>query len=141
MTATKTPPHGTATRYRNGCRCTRCRKAVREYNRSLAEGPSGQAFRADLSDPRHGTPHGYSNLLCRCDRCRAAWRESCRPRQIAYRRRIGHRPWSEYVETIRKPHGTRGKYVRGCRCEKCTRAAAEYQADYRKRRKKEQKAA
>lgn len=30
------------------------------------------AFAADPTDPRHGTPNGYTNLRCRCDRCKKA---------------------------------------------------------------------
>lgn len=31
-------------------------------------------FQQDLSDPRHGTQNGYTNLVCRCPRCVEAWR-------------------------------------------------------------------
>lgn len=34
---------------------------------------AAERFRADLTDPRHGTNNGYTNLRCHCDRCRAAW--------------------------------------------------------------------
>lgn len=29
-------------------------------------------FRADLTDPRHGTANGYQNLRCKCDACTEA---------------------------------------------------------------------
>lgn len=34
-------------------------------------------------------------------------------------------------------HGRTGTYVRGCRCEECTKAAREYQREYKNRKKEE----
>jgi hypothetical protein len=28
-----------------------------------------------MTDPRHGTANGYTNLKCRCERCTVAWRD------------------------------------------------------------------
>lgn len=36
--------------------------------------PTAIAFRADMTDPRHGTTNGYCNLACRCAQCAEAWR-------------------------------------------------------------------
>jgi hypothetical protein len=40
--------------------------------------PGAVTFRANLSDPRHGTVNGYTNLVCRCVDCTAAWRDAHR---------------------------------------------------------------
>lgn len=42
-----------------------------------------------LDDPRHGTPHAYTNLVCRCDPCRAAWAAYVRQRRAHYAGRRG----------------------------------------------------
>lgn len=62
--------HGAVSRYQHGkCRCLACRRAMREYQQSRAQGlPAG--------DPRHGTTNGYRNLGCRCEDCTAANREA-----------------------------------------------------------------
>jgi hypothetical protein len=70
-------PHGTTTRYYTyKCRCTRCRKAAREYMQTL---------RARLRNPEtvarkipHGTVNGYENYGCRCERCTKAKMKSKR---------------------------------------------------------------
>jgi len=54
-------PHGTRSRYNAGCRCEKCRKALRRYMRSLQGKPP----------PNHGNS-GYVNYGCRCDVCKAA---------------------------------------------------------------------
>ncbi len=33
----------------------------------------GGRFRADPTDPRHGSANGYRNLRCRCEACTGAW--------------------------------------------------------------------
>ncbi len=46
--------------------------------------------------------------------------------KTAWRRRRGVRPMAEYLALVTGPHGTRGKYVHGCRCPECTRAERDY---------------
>jgi hypothetical protein len=56
-------PHGTRTRYFfYGCRCKRCRKAGREYQRDLRD-------RLKTQPIPHGTVNGYQNYGCRCEDC------------------------------------------------------------------------
>jgi hypothetical protein len=55
------------------------------------------------SDPRHGTPSGYSYWGCRCGKCRAASTEAARQGR---------------KNAVVKNHG-RGGYDLGCRCGEC----------------------
>lgn len=52
---------------------------------SLAKPEVQRAFQNDLSDGRHGSPHGYKNLGCRCSRCGMAVRRQ--PSDRPYRSR------------------------------------------------------
>ena len=42
-----------------------------------------------MTEPRHGTPGGYTNHRCRCDDCRRAWAEYMRRYQAAKRKEKG----------------------------------------------------
>lgn len=64
------PPHGTALKYRHGCRCTDCRAA--SAAEKLAFIARQRATGLKPGDPRHGTAVGASNWGCRCSDCRAA---------------------------------------------------------------------
>lgn len=57
----KRAEHGTRTRYLSGCSCDDCRRASREYQRTLKGKPP----------PSHGHS-GYVNYGCRCDVCTRA---------------------------------------------------------------------
>lgn len=54
--------HGSRGRYNVGCRCDECRRAMRDYNRSLRS----------RTPPNHGTESAYRNFGCRCDACKRA---------------------------------------------------------------------
>jgi hypothetical protein len=55
--------HGTRSRYRHyGCRCAKCKKAQRDYMRTLV----------GKKPPNHGAS-GYLNYRCRCEICKAAY--------------------------------------------------------------------
>lgn len=61
--------HGTTTRYYNyKCRCTRCKKAAREYARTLRE----RLRQTPTAEIPHGTVNGYQNYGCRCEKCSRA---------------------------------------------------------------------
>lgn len=72
--------HGTATGYRYGCRCEKCRAAAREARRkgALRQRERREEVLADMSadpgHPSHGTYAGYNHYGCRCDSCRRAGR-------------------------------------------------------------------
>ena len=91
------------------------------------------AMRPD--DPRHGTANGYSNLGCRCSECCAAQTAYAKERGIGGYMTIpcpkcGTGMWY-YAKMCRgcrdrlreAPHGSEGRYSRGCRCDDCRRAA------------------
>jgi hypothetical protein len=61
------------------------------------------------SDPRHGTPGGYSYWGCRCEPCRKSATDSVRE----YRTRA-----------VITNHGRYG-YDMGCRCDTCAQAKRE----------------
>jgi hypothetical protein len=65
----------------------------------------------------HGTATAYNRHKCRCEDCRAAWAEVMR----RYRNSSGTRSKAE--------HGTRSKYVGGCRCDGCRKANSDYQSE------------
>jgi hypothetical protein len=69
-------PHGTVTRYSvHRCRCTKCRKAQREYMRALRAKLRSPEMEAEIP---HGTVNGYENYGCRCERCTKAKMKSKR---------------------------------------------------------------
>lgn len=71
------PEHGTAYRYKRGCRCEECKAATRELKRKMKlRGP-----------PQHGTESGYKNYGCRCEECKAAGAENNRRNRLARRER------------------------------------------------------
>ena len=74
--------HGTTTRYYTyRCRCTKCRKAAREYMQTL---------RAKMRQTPEGEiPHGasgYENYGCRCEICIKAKQKSRRKAYLAAKR-------------------------------------------------------
>lgn len=86
-------------------------------------------------DPRHGTENGYGNLGCRCEACTVAHR--------VYTREWTHRSGRRIPRELRKvmhrdkraaePCGTNSKYVWGCRCDECRKAANAYKCERRTR--------
>jgi thymidine kinase len=73
--------HGTTTRYYTlKCRCSKCRKAAREYMRDLRA-----KLRAPEAKIPHGTVNGYENYSCRCERCTKAKMKS---KKIARKRAV-----------------------------------------------------
>ena len=68
----------------------------------------------------HGTPSSYSNHKCRCDECREAWNVACARKK---RERVG------MIMPTDMEHGRESGYQRGCRCEKCKRAHADYRIE------------
>lgn len=75
------------------------------------------AFRADLDDPRHGTPNGYVNFRCRCPRCEQAGREYFRKYTHTRARRSCppslHGSWNGYTNYR-------------CDCDDCINASRVY---------------
>lgn len=92
--------HGTAACYRNGCRCTSCVTANREYKAALAA--------KRIAELPCGTPLKYS-YGCRCDDCYSA--------EIEHGR--------QSLE-----HGTVGMYRARCRCGPCKRAYSDYKKGF-----------
>lgn len=77
-------------------------------------------------DLRHGTRNGYINVGCRCGPCTLANSQAI----FEWRRRTGRtKPRLARGRT----HGIRSTYTKGCRCDECRRAEADYRRDYRKR--------
>lgn len=61
--------HGTVTRYYTWrCRCEKCRKAAREYMRTLR----AKLRTGNEAEIPHGTVNGYVNYGCRCELCTKA---------------------------------------------------------------------
>lgn len=58
-------PHGTLTRYTQGCRCDECRAASREYARKKYGHRPREEYIVE-----HGAA-AYKTRGCRCDVCRA----------------------------------------------------------------------
>jgi len=84
-----------------------------------------QLFRADKTDPRHGTNNGYTNLGCRCTRCSRANSD----RQAEYRDRLAMTPWDLI------PHGTENGYNNySCSCDDCRNAHRIAHKEWRHRR-------
>lgn len=76
--------HGTTTRYYTyKCRCSKCRKAAREYMRELRVRLRDQAV-TEGKIP-HGTVNGYENYGCRCERCT---RTKMKSKQAARKRAV-----------------------------------------------------
>lgn len=74
--------HGTTTRYYTyKCRCTKCRKAAREYMRTLR----AQLKAAPGSEIPHGAS-GYENYGCRCEICIRGKKRSRRKQYLAAKR-------------------------------------------------------
>lgn len=65
----------------------------------------------------HGTRWGYEGHGCRCDECKRAHADHV----LLQARRKG-RPEKKTAR-----HGTRSKYVKGCRCQPCRAAALAYE--------------
>jgi hypothetical protein len=72
-----------------------------------------ERFRADLTDPRHGTQNGYTNLRCRCQPCRDVHAETVR--------RARARRASDIPADIHGKASTYQNYA--CRCRPCTDAS------------------
>lgn len=123
----KTPAHMTMARYRLGCRCRACRRAMR-VNEDHKEGERLLEAHPELAWAvvpldAHGTLAGYSKHGCRCPRCLSAWES--RPRAKDRKQGIPE-----------QMHGTDSCYVgRGCRCPKCTAAHTAYVRNYREQQK------
>jgi len=111
-------PHGSNTRYRNGCRCGPCRTAATEYARQVRQAKQG----LPAGDPRHGTANGYDHWRCRCGPCNTAKHARRNPRQLMVAGDGDHR------------HGTHNGYSHHrCRCERCLSAGRAYsRAKYRR---------
>lgn len=62
--------HGTDAGWQQGCRCTPCRTAHRDFQ---ADWRSRTVLARN--DPRHGTINGYTNFGCRCTKCRQTYRD------------------------------------------------------------------
>lgn len=84
---------------------------------------------SDVMQREHGAS-GY-HAGCRCRTCKdgkaaevAGWRERSG--------RTGQRKWSGDVRPLAR-HGTRAKYVGGCRCDDCTDANRVYERKRRQR--------
>lgn len=75
------PEHGTGYRYRCGCRCEECTRAMREQRVYWRES------RKSREPPEHGTESAYKNWGCRCDLCKAAGSESNRRWRLSHQRR------------------------------------------------------
>lgn len=77
-----TPPtHGTAGRYRAGCRCVPCSKAKAAKDKRLRDERAARKA-SDLPPPTHGYS-GYTNFGCRCQVCGDARRDYLR--KVSYR--------------------------------------------------------
>lgn len=73
-----------------------------------------------LSDPRHETTNGYTNLGCRCDRCRYAHAAAKRQQQARRVEQLRADP------TVAE-HARYSTYTNwGCRCGPCTDANTVY---------------
>ena len=75
-------------------------------------------MRADQTDPRHGTIHGY-DCGCRCEKCKEAAKATNRKSHEKYREQLERNPDDPR-------HGTYSGYCYGCRCDRCEEAATEY---------------
>lgn len=71
--------HGTRGRYVNdGCRCSDCTDANRQYHRDINQRRKAARTLADghlvaADDLPHGRPSTYSNWHCRCRPCSQAY--------------------------------------------------------------------
>ena len=74
---------------------------------------------------KHGTPYAYRQWRCLCPLCKKAWRDYIRE----YRHEHVGAPTTPRAEVA--VHGTRAKYVGGCRCDECTEANRLYHAERR----------
>lgn len=69
--------HGTASTYRNGCRCEPCRIANTKRTRQERQARR-ERLRVDPSLAPHGRYTTYENWGCRCDACSADHEERMR---------------------------------------------------------------
>lgn len=67
--------HGSASSYRNGCRCDDCRQA--QAAQQLTDNLRRQQ-RLASTEVEHGRHSTYVNWMCRCTPCREANRLACR---------------------------------------------------------------
>lgn len=84
-------PCGTASSYKNGCRCDACRTAMTAHRR--------QERRAAGAKPRTAPTHGHESMYwlgCRCGPCRGAHSTAMRPR----RRRYKEAAWAPFQRAI-----------------------------------------
>lgn len=97
---------GSASKYRQGCRCADCRAAWAEYARLRRERKREGLVRGVAAGVTHGTTSAYTEG-CRCEKCRTA---------IA-------NYWKGFREEDRSrmPHGA-PRYSKGCRCSICREA-------------------
>jgi hypothetical protein len=111
------PPHG-LTGYSYGCRCDECRDAQRLARLALNRRKGVRAARSFSADER-----AHACEIAASDGAAAAADQTGVARNTIYEwcREAGVTPY-------RRPpadHGTRARYVRGCRCESCTTANRE----------------
>lgn len=78
----------------------------------------------------HGTYYSFQNKKCACDIC-ITFKEQYYIRRNSKRRKSlsGRLPYEKNPN-----HGTRNKYRKGCRCDRCRKANAEHIRAYRVRR-------
>lgn len=84
-----------------------------------------ERFRADPTDPVHGTRKGYTDRKCRCERCRRAWATYIRE----------HRRGRPALPPDDRRHGTEGGYANwNCRCKPCQAEHSRVSAGHQQRR-------
>jgi hypothetical protein len=82
------PRHGYNGYSNLGCRCSICRAANTDYNKSIRRVRARRII-ADPSLRPHGVLSTYFNWACRCDECKAAHRD----RETERRQARGGKVW------------------------------------------------